>query len=128
ACLAGGAGNLIEPASALPHWISPWTSTSVSRRPPASGATPGAAAAPRRNGSDLVAGQHPRPANALPLNLSHPRSAACWRLRSNGTGQQFYIAAPQASQRNCFGAVVTGTSYLRCLRSKYEVSSSSLPI
>ena len=34
-------------------------------------------AAPRRNGSDSVADQRPRPSKDLPTKLSHPRSAAC---------------------------------------------------
>jgi hypothetical protein len=44
------------------------------------------AAAPRRNASHPMADQRAQPPKALPLKLRHPRSAACRRLRSDGTG------------------------------------------
>ena len=42
---------------------------------------------PTRNGSHLLADQRPQLHQASPLRLSHPRSAACPWLRSDGTGQ-----------------------------------------
>jgi hypothetical protein len=56
-------------------------------------------AAPQPNGSGLLADGRPQLHDAVPLNLSHPRSAPRQWLRSGGTGQIGPVRTGPAHQR-----------------------------
>src|SRR5215471_5838712 len=68
-------------------WLAAFGRTEHSRRKNTSHRDSEApASGPRRNGSDLLADERAQRHKALPLNLSHSRSAAYGWLRSDGTG------------------------------------------
>ncbi len=64
----------------------------------------------RRNGSHPLAGQRLQPHRALPLRLSHPRSAACRWLTCDSTGQE----AAQAADARAAGRFEVGYLTVEC--------------
>lgn len=82
-------------------------------------ARPAKASGPQRNGSNPLADGRLQPHQVLPLKLSHPRSATCRWLRSDGARQEIL--------RHCHCARGIGRSAATMLRHRARTSSPNSP-